>query len=253
MREHDLVIFGATGFTGRLVAEYIKSRGRARALGDRRAQQGQARCPRVRRPRADRRRARSQCARRDREGVEGDLHDRRPVLEVRQRSRGRVRGERHALLRPHRRGALDARDDRPAPRARGAERCAHRPRVRVRLDPVRPRLLPRAAGDDRAHRCTRAHDHRALRRAEWRDVGRHRRERARDREGRGGSRAAPCDRESTRARSGSERGAIVGARRGEDRLGAAPQDVHDPVLPWRSRTHARRANRGARARGLSMG
>ena len=27
MREHDLVIFGATGFTGRLVAEYIKTRG----------------------------------------------------------------------------------------------------------------------------------------------------------------------------------------------------------------------------------
>ena len=118
-RDLDLVMFGATGFTGKLVAEYIASLratsrgGRSRAATRPSSKRSASTCP-ILVVDAHDRSALDALA----EPHEGRVHDRRAVREVRQRAGRRVRRGRHALLRSHRRGAVDAPDDRCAPRAR---------------------------------------------------------------------------------------------------------------------------------------
>ena len=68
----------------------------------------------------------------------GGGHDRRSVRAVRAAAGRGVRPGRHALRRPHRRGAVRARRHRPRRRGRPGERRPDRARLRLRLDPVGP-------------------------------------------------------------------------------------------------------------------
>ena len=119
----DIVVYGATGFTGQLVAEYLAAhyKGDAQSeMGDGRAQQGQARL----RPRRDRRAGRHAADRGRRQRsrfAEGDgrsdqVRDQhgRPVSALWQRTACGLRGLGHRLFRSLRRAALDAADDRQA-------------------------------------------------------------------------------------------------------------------------------------------
>ena len=121
----DIVVYGATGFTGQLVAEYLAAHytGNERSeMGDGRTQPGQARfgarCDR----RAGRhgldpgRRRRSRFAEgHDRPDQIGAL-DRRPVSALWLRTGRGLRGIGHRLSRSLRRAGLDAADDRRASR-----------------------------------------------------------------------------------------------------------------------------------------
>ena len=92
--------------------------------------------------RADRRRCRRRAAtgRRWSRRPRGRLHGRARMRSTARARRRRGRGG-HRLLRPDRRAAVDAADDRRPPGRGGGERRPHRPRLRVRLDPVGPRRL----------------------------------------------------------------------------------------------------------------
>ena len=141
-KKFDIVVYGATGFTGQLVAEYLAAHYKndeAAEMGDGRPQPRQAEVG-ARRDRRARRHAadRGRC---ERSGVaEGDGrpdqigdHDRRPVPALWQRSARGLRRFGHRLFRSLRRADLDAADDRQA-RGRGeSERRAHRVLLRLRL------------------------------------------------------------------------------------------------------------------------
>ena len=114
-REHDIIVFGATGFVGKLTARYLKG---AAPAGTRIALGGRSKdkLERVRVPTlASTGRSSSPTpATRDGAGRPRRLGDRggddgRPLPEVRPPARRRLRSRGHALRRPHRRGAVHAR------------------------------------------------------------------------------------------------------------------------------------------------
>ena len=139
----DIVVYGATGFTGQLVAEYLAahySSDGAAEMGDGRAQPRQARLGARRDRRAGRyatdrgRCRRSRLAEGDGRPDQIRHHDRRPVSALRQRTGCGLRGLRHRLFRSLRRAGLDAADDRRARgrRARPAARASCFPAASIR-------------------------------------------------------------------------------------------------------------------------
>src|SRR5215471_9432750 len=110
-RAHDLVLFGATGYTGRLVAERLAHAGEP---------------------------LRWALAGRDRLKLE---HERAALA-----AQIPECAELPLLVGD----ALDPRDDRRPPRHRAQDRRAHRALLRLRLDPVGPRRAARAGGDEAA-------------------------------------------------------------------------------------------------------
>ena len=220
-REFDLVMFGATGFTGRLVADYIAS---ATAEEAGRSPAATARSSRARLRRADRHRRRdgSRSLRGRRRAHEGRVHDRRPVHEVRQRARRRVRRCRDALLRSHRRGELHARD-RSTRNHERAKQTGARIVHTCGFDSIPSDLGTWATqqefiarfGTLRAQRSARYYGE-----TERRHLGRHGRERVRDR--RCGERPTrrPHPAQPVRARSRSE--------------GPAPRPIDKRLVGWDS-------------------
>ena len=110
-RDHDIVLFGATGFTGALTAEYLARHApdglRWALAGRNRAKlEALSRAPRHRRAApARRRRRRGVAALGRRVGARGD-HDRRPVRRLRRAAGRRLRRGRHRLRRPDRRAGV---------------------------------------------------------------------------------------------------------------------------------------------------
>ena len=121
-REHDIVLFGATGFTGALTAEYLAGAAPTGALGARRTQPREARGAAGA---AGRRRSRCIEAdvndpasmRRLAESTQGRHHHRRPLHQLRRAARRRLRRSRHRLRRPHRRARVRRPDVAAPPRA----------------------------------------------------------------------------------------------------------------------------------------
>ena len=164
-REFDLVVWGATGFTGRLVAEYLLRRygtdGLRWALGGRNREKLEAVRDAIARE--------TGVAAASLPLVLGDGDDPASLSALAGRARvvcttvgpyakygsklvAACAAAGDALLRPHRRGALDPPHARPAPGRGRGERRAHRVHLRLRLDPVGPRRLLRPARDARAPR-----------------------------------------------------------------------------------------------------
>ena len=122
-REFDIVLYGATGFVGKLTAEYL-----ARSGGDARIALA-GRSPDVARRAgvaggqgavlaADRRRRVAAVdAERDGRPDAGGGHHRRALHQVRPAAGRRVRGRGHRLRRPHRRDDVHPREHRPVPQA----------------------------------------------------------------------------------------------------------------------------------------
>ena len=147
VRIDDVIIFGATGFTGRLVAEYLNSTygvggevtwamaGRSLAkLEQVRGLIGAPQSlPLLEAEAADAAGLATLVARRP-----GRHRRRRALPTPRSRLDHRLCASRHRLRRPVRRASLDGADD-PAARCPGTHQwCPHRLLVRLRLDPVRP-------------------------------------------------------------------------------------------------------------------
>ena len=139
----DVVVYGATGFVGRLTAEYLAAhapdRGLLRPHG--RSTNGSRRCVPVWAATPGTgahqgRRRRSRLAREPGRPDEGRDHHRGSVPAVRDAAGRGLRPLRHPLRGPDRRGALHAPDGRPLARDRGGLGGPHRPRLRVRLHPV---------------------------------------------------------------------------------------------------------------------
>ena len=169
-REHDIVLFGATSFVGRLTAEYLPSaapEGTRVALAGRSAERLQAlrtglgaeHWPIVVADTSDPAALRAMAA-----GTTVLATHGRPLPPLRHPGRGGLRGGRHPLRGPDRRGRVHARVDRPLRRRGARARRAHRPQLRLRLDPLRHRR-PAAARAGCRRRRRRARRHRAGRRA----------------------------------------------------------------------------------------
>ena len=141
-RELDIVLYGATGFVGKLTAEYLA---RSRRGGPHRARGPLRRTPargaRITRRcgaglAADRRRRRVAVFAERHGGQDpGGRHHRRPLHEVRLAAGRRVRGRGHRLRRPHRRDDVHPREHRHLPRAGRRHRRADRALMRIRLHP----------------------------------------------------------------------------------------------------------------------
>ena len=153
-REFDLVLFGATGFVGRLTARHLAQEAPARlriALAGRsltrlqelaRGLDGEARdWPLIQLDASD-----TEAVADPRRAHPRRRDDRGPVRPLRRPARRRLRRGRHRLLRPHRRGALRAPQHRRQPRDRQPHGRPHRARLRLRLDPERPRRAPHGRG-----------------------------------------------------------------------------------------------------------
>ena len=149
-RDFDIVLFGATGFTGALTAEYLARNAPADlrwALAGRSPEK-------LADVRADL--AAIDPALADLELLHADVtdpasladvaapgpgrdHHGRALPHVRRAAGRRVCRGRHRLRRPHRRVRVRRPDVRRPPRDRAAHRRPDRPRLRLRLDPARPR------------------------------------------------------------------------------------------------------------------
>ena len=174
-RDHDIVLFGATGFTGGADRRVPRpARARRPALGARRAQPRQARgavasasastCRCCTPTSATRRRcARSPSRRAWSSRPSG------PYVDLRRAAGRRVRRGRHRLRRPHGRAGVRRPHVRAATTTEAVQvRRAHRPRVRLRLDPARPRRAvhrPAAARGRAAERARLRARRRQARRA----------------------------------------------------------------------------------------
>ncbi|MEK8173185.1 hypothetical protein NKH77_42170 [Streptomyces sp. M19] len=148
-REWDLVLFGATGFAGRLTAEYLAARAPPGSAGRWRAAtpngSGAPRGADRRRPRlrptapAARGRPRPGVAARDRRRCPRRRHRRRPVSALRRAAGRRMRRGGHRLRRSDRRAGVRGPDVPAAPRPRPGDRRPAGARLRLRLSAVRPR------------------------------------------------------------------------------------------------------------------
>ena len=164
-REYDIVLYGATGFVGKLTADYLaraggkarialagRSTDRLRAIRDTLGESAQswqlltadASSPKT----LDAMAAQTQVV----VTTVGPYSQLRPAA-----GRG-VRGRRHRLRRPDRRAAVRARQHRPVPQAGSGHRRTDRARVRIRFHPFgshRLRALPPSArGRQRASSST---------------------------------------------------------------------------------------------------
>ena len=210
-RPYDIVLFGATGFTGALTAEYLAANagpqtrwalaGRNQAkldeLAARLGGDPETLTADVTDPASLRRVAESARVRH---------HHRRALHPLRRAAGRRLRGGGHRLRRPHRRAGVRRPHVPRPPRARDADRRAAGARLRLRLDPARPRrpVHRRAAARGRADR------RQGLRVGRRHRVGRH------VRLGRHGVLARPQDAAGPRrARPG--RAAARGPPRADDR------------------------------------
>ncbi len=164
-REFDIVLYGATGFVGKLTAEYLaKAGGDARialagrspdkllavreSLGDARAVLADP----------DRRRLLAVVAERHGRPDPRRRHHRRSLQPLRPAAGGRVRGGGHRLRRPHRRGHVRAAEHRRLSQGGRRHRGAHRARLRIRFRPFgHERLRAVSAGRAGRHRRTRRH------------------------------------------------------------------------------------------------
>ena len=145
-REHDVVVYGATGFVGKLTAAYLAEhapagradRARRPLAGEARANARRDRRPRRRLAARRRRQLRRGRRRRARRLDARRRDDGRPVREVRHAAARRVRGRGHALRRPDRRDPLHAPRDRRAPRdaRRPAARGSSTPAASTRSRPT---------------------------------------------------------------------------------------------------------------------
>ena len=152
-RQYDLALFGATGFTGGLTAEYLAANapaglrwalvGRNRAKLEavaRAARRGVARRrrrPTCSRPTPPTRAALAQVA----EAARVVITTVGPYALYGGAAGRRLRRRRHRLRRPHRRAGVRRPDVGRAPRRGRADRRPARPLLRLRLDPARPRRL----------------------------------------------------------------------------------------------------------------
>ena len=165
-REFDIVLFGATGFVGRLTARHLAAEADPRV---RIALAGRS-LTRLREVAADLGPAAPRAGRcswsTPPTSRRSPTWPRRaavvvttvgPYVKYGVPAGGRVRRGRHPLLRPHRRGAVRAPQHRREPRDRPAHRRPHRPRLRLRLDPQRPRGVADGAGGPRRRRRARPH------------------------------------------------------------------------------------------------
>ena len=157
-RPFDVVLFGATGFTGGLTAEYLARHApEGDALGARRPQPAtsSSACASGS-PRSSRRAPSSSCCDADVDDAGVAARGRRvaptwsrrpsgPYLQLRRAARRRLRRRRHRLRRPDRGAGVRRPHVRPPPRDGGRDRRAARARVRLRLDPARPRRAVHAS------------------------------------------------------------------------------------------------------------
>ncbi len=165
-REYDIVLYGATGFVGKLTAEYL-----ARAGGNARialAGRSTERLLAIRETLGESAQSWPVLvadasvtvdAGRDGRPDAGRRHHRRALQPIRPTAGGRVRGGGHRLRRPDRRAAVRSRQHRPVPQAGARHRCAHRARVRIRLDPFGSHRV-RAVSEGARRRRGRPRQHR---------------------------------------------------------------------------------------------
>ena len=163
----DLIVFGATSFVGQILARYLFAQfgahdGLKWALAGRSEQKLAAAAQLARaeggaladRDRGRGRRGRARGTLRPDAGR--DL-DRGALRAVRRAAGQGLCRNRHGLLRPDRRGAVDPADDPRLREGRPQVGRPHRAQLRLRLDPVRPRrAFPAAAGDRALRRAVHA-------------------------------------------------------------------------------------------------
>ena len=258
-RTYDVVVYGATGFVGRLLAGYLaehappearialagRSRERLQEVRDSLPPAAHAWAV-LTADSSDRPALDSLAAADARAGDDG-----RALRPLRDAGRRGLRAGGHPLRRPHRRGAVRARRDRPGRRGRPGDGRPHRARLRVRLDPVGP-LRPAAR---------RARPARRRRRAARRPAGRHppRRVQRRDdrldaraaRGGAAGSGAAPGGRRPVRAEPRPVRRALHPPAAGRRPAGAHPRRPVDGAVRHGAVQHPDRAAQ-QRAAGLGV-